>query len=242
MRVELGDHVVSQDGHDLGTIKHLILDPATEQVKTFVVEKGLLLHDDIELPLSALQDANAAGENIRLTLTAAQVKTLPRFDAGLYTPGPPEHAASYAGSPLGGLLWPAGYVGQPFAASGYPLGAGVLPIAAPMMDAEALNAETGGEADEEGWPDQPQSVRDYRRQEDAANAVISAGDMVVSRDGETVGEAHSVTIDTQTGMPTALVVRKGTLFVQDTTLMADSIASVDDGVITLNLDKNQLPA
>ena len=25
MQIELGDHVFSQDGHDIGTIKHLIL-------------------------------------------------------------------------------------------------------------------------------------------------------------------------------------------------------------------------
>jgi len=57
MRIELGDHVRSQDGHDIGKIKHLILDPATSGVKTLVVEKGMLLPEDVEIPLSAVLES-----------------------------------------------------------------------------------------------------------------------------------------------------------------------------------------
>ena len=88
--------------------------------------------------------------------------------------------------------------------------------------------------------EQPQAVQEYLQQEDETHAVISEGDDVLSRDGKKIGEVHSVTIDTQTGRPTAIEVRKGHFFVEDTTLLADTIASVDDGVITLNMDSDQL--
>ena len=55
MQIELGAHVRTQDTHDAGVIKPLILDPHSEQVKTVVIEKGRLLHEDVEVPLSALQ-------------------------------------------------------------------------------------------------------------------------------------------------------------------------------------------
>lgn len=81
----------------------------------------------------------------------------------------------------------------------------------------------------------------YRNHEDKINAVISEGDMVLSRDGVEVGLVHSVVVDTVTGRPTSLVIRKGLLFVEDTTLLADSIASVEDRVIILRLIRKQLP-
>ena len=111
------------------------------------------------------------------------------------------------------------------------MGAGVLPLTAPFITNERL-PEAGDE--------QPEDVQEYRRQEDKSNAIVSEGDQVLSKDGETVGEVHSVVIDSATGAITALVVRKGLLFTRDTTLLADSIASVDDGVITLALNKSQI--
>ena len=223
MQIELGDHVFSQDGHDIGTIKHLILAPNGEAVKTVVVEKGFFLPDDIEVPLSAFQGTDARG--LVVGYTAEQARTLPRFDESQYAPAPPESMPALSGLPLGGVLFPVGMGAQPFT-TGY-LGLGGLPLAAAGVDGERM-------------AEQPQAVQDYLKEEDENNAVISAGDDVLSRDGKKIGEVHSVTIDTQTGRPTTLEVRKGHFFVEDTTLLADTIASVDDGVITLNMDSAQL--
>lgn len=237
MRVELGDHVFSQDGQDLGTIKHLILNPDDRRVKTVVVEKGLLLHNDIEVPLDALQSADEArGGQVYIAYTSEQARSLPHFDITQYTPVPAQDTELGA-YPTGGLLWGGGYVAQPFAGAGYPMGAGVLPFAAPLMAYGGDMNEMVGQANEQSL-----EVREYRRHEDETNAIISEGDQVLSRDGETVGAVHSIVVDTVSGKPTALVVRKGLLFTHDTTLLADSIASVDDGVVTLTLDKSQLSA
>ena len=227
MRIALGDHVLSQDGHNLGKVKHLLLDPATEQVKKVVVEKGFFLPEDTEVPLDVFQSVELG--KIHLSLSAEQFKTLPRFDEDLYAPLPPDRISYFPEYPPGVVLWPAGYAATPFTAAGYSLMAGGLPMAAPIMADNVTPIKTP-------------EVQAYRHHEDETNVVISEGDMVLSRDGMEVGEVHSVVVDTETGRPTVLVIRKGFLFVEDTTLLADSIASVEDGVVTLRLDRQQLPA
>ena len=224
MRIELGDHVRSQDGRDVGTIKHLILDPATGAVKTLVVEKGMLLPDDIEIPLAAVLESGTGP--VTVGYTAEQAHALPRFDAQQYSPAPPTLHESFSNAPVGGLLWPGSAMGQAFAPSGFPFGAGMgLPV--PVVD-----------DDERG--EQPAAVEEYLHQQDVENAIMSEGDDVYSRDGEKIGEIHSVTVDTASGKPTAITVRKGHFFGADTTFLADSIASVDDGIVTLNMDKRAL--
>ena len=224
MRIELGDHVRSQDGHDVGTIKHLIVDPTTGAVKTLVVEKGMLLPDDVEIPLNAVLESGNGP--VTVGYTAEQVHNLARFDEQQYAPAPPEMGGMFPNAPLGGLLWPGTAMGQAFAPSGFPFGAGMgLPV--PIVD-------------DEGSREQPLEVQEYLHQQDVENIVMSEGDDVYSRDGEKIGEIHSVTIDTTTGKPTAITVRKGHFFGADTTFLADTIASVDDGIVTLNMDKRTL--
>src|SRR2546423_15692336 len=108
MQIELGARVRSRDHQDAGTIKNLILDPNTGHVKAVVVEKGLLLHEDVEVPLEALQ-ADDQGQ-ITLTYTAEEIKRLPHFDEKRYTLAPDEYARTYLGFPATGILWPAGSV------------------------------------------------------------------------------------------------------------------------------------
>ncbi len=78
------------------------------------------------------------------------------------------------------------------------------------------------------------------RKRDESNAVISAGDEVISLDREKVGEVQSVFFDSATGRPTRLIVRHGWLFHQDWELSADVIAAVDEGVVYLRQDKARL--
>lgn len=87
----------------------------------------------------------------------------------------------------------------------------------------------------------PPTVAEHLRRQDETNVVISEGDDVFSQDGERIGEVHRIAFDSDTGRPTRLVVRTGLLFSHDLELPADAIASVDDGVVYLSLDKAQLP-
>ncbi len=218
MQLQLGQHILSSDGHDLGAIKHLILDPATGRLKTFVVEKGWFLPGDTEIPLETIQEKG--GERLYIGYTAEEVKNLPRFDESRYTAAPPEQAGAFPAYPPQGLLWPNGFALPPLTTAGYPL-------LAPGIDGEL------------GTPPPPE-VQEILRRQDENNAVISAGDEVISADGEKVGEVRSVAFDSATGKPTGLVVRQGWLFTKDWTLPAAVIGSVEDGVVYLKQDKAQL--
>jgi uncharacterized protein YrrD len=218
MQLELGQHILSAEGHDIGAIKHLVLDPATGRVKTFVVEKGGFLPEDIEIPLDALQETAEAGPTLRYT--AEQSLHLPRFEETRYRAATEEPKETFPTYPMGGLLWPNGYVASPASTAGFPL-------FVPAMDGQ-MAAQTPTESEEQ-W-----------RQLDAENAVISAGDAVFSQDMEKVGEVQCVAFDGSTGRPTRLTVRQGWLFHKDWELPPETIASVDDGVVYLRFDKNRL--
>jgi len=218
MQLKLGQHVLSADGKDVGTIKYLILDPTSHRVRTLVVEKGWLLPDDIEIPLEGVIENGS--DALSVGSTAAEIKNLPRFDESLYTAAPPALAERLLGYPAPSLLWPTAYPYPPIVSPLYPL-------PAPTVDGEMAA------------PSQEQS-QEYRRQMDEDNAVISAGDFVFSLDGEKVGEVQCIEFDRATGLPTSLTMRQGWLFHKEWNLPADVIASVDDGAVYLNLDKFQL--
>ncbi|HLK57918.1 MAG TPA: PRC-barrel domain-containing protein [Chthonomonadaceae bacterium] len=215
MQIELGQHVHSQDGQEIGKIKHLILDPANGQIKTLVVEKGLFLPDDIEIPLNAIEEQGSDG--LRVRYIAEEVKSLPRFDESQYTLLLPEQATSFLGFPYANALWPLGY----------PMMLNHYPYATPIEGEERTHAPTPEE-------------QEHRQRMAEENAVLSAGDDVFSKDGEKVGEVHRVAFDSATGRPTHLVIRRGWLFHEDKEIPADSIASISDGTVTLKLDKAAL--
>jgi uncharacterized protein YrrD len=214
MRVHLGDPIRSRDGADLGAIKHLVLDPNNGFVKCVVIEKGHLLVDDVEMPLSAL--AGWRDGAVWVTYTADQVKAMPRFDSMQYKPLPPDYFQPEARYGYGGVVWPLANAFPPYTAGGYPLAAPWLPIISSLPASEA---------------EEPRSSRDLD------NAVIEAGSDVVSADGHRVGEVYILTFDTDNGRPLSLIVRRGLLFHEDIALPAQTIRSVDDGVVYLNVDQ-----
>jgi uncharacterized protein YrrD len=214
MRVHLGDPVRSQDGQDLGAIKHLVLDPNNGYVKCVVIEKGHVLVDDVEMPLNAL--ARWQDGAVFVGYTEDEVKAMPRFNAQQYEPLPPDYFEPEARYGYGGVIWPMTNSFPPFTAGGYPLAAPWLPVLAGPLSPRNEKSRTAI---------------------DRNNAVIEAGDDVISADGHNVGEVHTLTFDTDNGKPLSLVVRRGILFHEDIALPAQTIASVDDGVVFLNVER-----
>ncbi|HEV8633701.1 MAG TPA: PRC-barrel domain-containing protein, partial [Chloroflexota bacterium] len=212
MNVELGAHVRTRDGRDVGVVDKLIWDPQAERVKAVAIRKGFILHRDVEVPVTALR-AGPGGE-LRLDCTADQVDELPAFDESSYTTPPVDYVAA-AGRPAPGVLWPVGY------------GA---PAVAP------LGAEAGLD------PHVREEIASALYARDLENEVIGQGSTVKSRDGEKVGEVHRLTFDPETGQLTGLVVRRGFLLTEDVELPASLVASVGDEVIYLNLDASGLRA
>lgn len=212
MRIELGTEVKTSDGKDVGKIEKLILNPETGDVTAAVVHKGFILADDVEIPIEALE-ADRKGQ-ARLSYSADEVDKLPRFMEGNYTSPPPDYSPPVGYAP-GGLLWPS---------ATYPAGA------------PSLGANYGYDVDR-ATSDEADAAR---RDRDYMSAIIDEGSDVMSRDGEKVGDVHRVSVDTDTGRPVSFVVRKGFLFTEDLELPASLIESVDDGVVYLNVDKDQV--
>jgi sporulation protein YlmC with PRC-barrel domain len=205
MRVDLGAKVMTSDGEDVGRVKHLVLDPSTTELRTAVVEHGVLNKESRMVPIASI--ASATEEELRLDLTKDEYEQLPEFFHGDYTAPPPGYAlpVSYPG---GGLLWPLGY---PSSAIGEP-------------------APIGSEA--------YQRTEELREQ-NLDNAVIDKDSDVMSRDGEKIGEVEQFEIDSVTGKPSRLIVRKGFLLTESLDVPLSAIASVDDGAVVLNLSKDE---
>lgn len=218
MRVELGAHVVTSDGKDVGKIEKLVVDPESGAVRLVVLRKGLILARDVEIRVEELR-AGADGR-VEVSYTAEQVDRLPEFIEGEYT-APTAGYQSPLGYPPDSLVWSSGY-----APAGVPT-AGYDPPQ-PTLIPEAPDRATAAE------------IEDFQLNRDLTNAVVAEGDAVLSRDGEKVGEVHSVTVDLETRRPTRLVIRKGFLFTADIELPWTAIDGVDDGKVYLTLAKDEV--
>ena len=213
MRVEVGARVRTTDGKDVGTIDRLIVDPGNNEIKAAVIRKGMILHRDVEVPLSALEVGQDG--SIRLTYTADQVHHLPEFFESRYTAIPPAGYVPPADYPIGGIYWPIGY--------GF--------FATPPLP--ETDASTGSVALD-------REAREALERQDLENAVIGEGSDVVDRDGEKVGEVAQLVFDLDDNRLTSLIVRKGFIFTQDRELPALVVNRVDDGVIYLRAAKQEL--
>jgi len=212
MQVELGAKVTTADGKQIGSIDKLILDPESGQVRTIVVQKGLLFKDDIEIGLDGIEDQ--AHGTVRLRYTERQLDDLPRFYEGSYTTPPPERSAAYAddfGYPASAFLWPARGTAS--------------------ADADLYGHEAVGDVADE--------VRVMQQEQDLSNAVIEEGSEVLGCDGKKVGSVHRIVFDSANGRPLAIVIRKGLLFTEDVELPASLIASANDGVVYLTVDGDE---
>jgi sporulation protein YlmC with PRC-barrel domain len=212
VKIELGAKVTTSDDHEVGTIEKLILDPESGDVHGVVVRTGLLFGKDIEIPVDAIVGRKDGAA--RVEYTKEQVDALPSFHEGSYTTPPPERSTEYAsgyGYPASSLLWPSRWSGP---VSGEPYGH------------EAIGA-VGDE------------VATMHREQDLSNAVIKEGSTVRSRDGEKLGEVHTLVFDAKTERPTTLVIRKGFLFTEDVEVPVGLISSVDDDVVYLDVRSDE---
>lgn len=218
MRVELGARVLTSDDEDVGKIEKLVVDPETGEVSLAVLRTGTLLTKDRELRVEELQAGE--GSDLRVRYTAEQVDRLPEFVESAYTQ-PTAGYSSPLGYPADGLVWPSGYAPAGVPTAGYE-------EARPAHSLDVPDRATAAEVD------------DLQLNRDLTNAVIGEGDAVLSRDGEKVGEVHSVTYDTQSRQPTHLVVRKGFLFTTDVELPGSAVDGVEDGTVSLKLTKDEV--
>jgi uncharacterized protein YrrD len=221
MRAEIGIRVLSADGIDVGVIHSLIVDSNSAHVRSVVVEKGHLLTHDVELPLESLQLDPA--NHIRLSLTAEDVGALPEFDPARYQTPADALLAPLANPPAGAVL-PMGGV---YPTS--PTGVSSTPTAVPVPVG----------------PTEPKAVDRYEKEQvleraegpDRQNAIVAAGDDVLSAEGVKVGAVHTVAFDAVSGRIISCVVHKGLLFGRDIELPGEFVVGAADGQVYLKASR-----
>lgn len=213
MDINLGMHVYTSDTQDIGTVDRLVLDPDHGIVRAAVVRKGMLLHDDVEVPADLLTaDSNG---NAHIPYSSSEINRLPRFYEGNYITPPADYLPPLAYPPTA-FYWPVGY------------GLGAVPLE--TMPSAATDTRTWT-----GASDVDREVGAALQRQDLENAVIAEGSDVFGQDGEKVGTVQELTFNPSNSELTGLVVHKGLLFGKDTALPASLIDSVGDGVVYLKV-------
>lgn len=110
MRIELDAKVRTKDGHRAGSVQRAILDPASNEINSYVVSTGGLLGHDVIVSKELLESASRDGDEIVLGLSKAELDHLEPYADDAFAPPP------Y------GFLAPAAY--------DYPTAAYLLPMSA----------------------------------------------------------------------------------------------------------------
>jgi sporulation protein YlmC with PRC-barrel domain len=117
MRIELDAKVRTKDGHRAGSVRRVILDPASNEINNYVVSTGGLLGHDVVVSRELLEHASRDGDEIVLGLSKDELDHLEPYADDAFAPPP------Y------GFLAPAAY--------DYPTAAYLLPMSAttaPALD------------------------------------------------------------------------------------------------------------
>ncbi len=99
MRVELGEHIQTSDGKDVGTVGRYIFDPETSDVRAVVIRHRAILPREVEVPVDLLQPG-PRGTGVRLAYTAVQASQLLEFHQTSHAAAPPST------SPHSADIWP----------------------------------------------------------------------------------------------------------------------------------------
>lgn len=83
MDLDLGKHVKTSDGRDVGKVDRLIIKPETHEIHGFVVHEGHLLTRDVIVELDDVDNVDADGV-VHLKLTEAQTNELNAFEQEKY--------------------------------------------------------------------------------------------------------------------------------------------------------------
>jgi uncharacterized protein YrrD len=98
MEIELGTDIISADGHKIGVVDSLVIDPTTSEIESIIVRKGLFFPTDRILSASLVTGTGADG--VTVSATRAQVENLAEYLDTNYVMPP----AGFYGAP--GYMWP----------------------------------------------------------------------------------------------------------------------------------------
>jgi sporulation protein YlmC with PRC-barrel domain len=118
MHVDLDARVLTSDGHDVGRVKHAIIDPRNHQVAAFVINTSWIFGRDVLIARQEIESATSDGDSIRLEMTRDLFDDLPSFIPSEYDSPPadyrPEPPYDY---PAPAFRWPISYSGTTLASA-----------------------------------------------------------------------------------------------------------------------------
>ncbi len=80
--LHVGSAVYSKEGEKVGRLRFMMVDSGSESVSHLVLEKGMLLHNDVLAPVHSVERILFRG--IFLTISSEEVSALPEFQEGRY--------------------------------------------------------------------------------------------------------------------------------------------------------------
>jgi uncharacterized protein YrrD len=98
MEIELGTDIISRDGHKIGVVDSLVIDPRTAEIESLIVRKGLFFPTDRILPVSLV--TSVVDDKVIVSATRDEVENLNEYLDTNYVMPP----SGFYGAP--GYIWP----------------------------------------------------------------------------------------------------------------------------------------
>jgi sporulation protein YlmC with PRC-barrel domain len=231
MRINLGTKVMTADGHEIGKIDQLVVDPRTDEMQEFVVRKGFFTQHDVIIPIGQVEDrvGNDDDDTIHLSISSAEVDKLPEFvqasyatpPVGMY-PGVFGDSALGTGASNGGLLWP---------------GSVYEPANEGSLGRAGLSASSSGEGQTQNVA--PGMMSDSLQEARPQSVFLTTGTDVEALDGK-VGTVDELVVDPQRGKVTEIIVKQGLFGGKEIRIPTQFIEEIDGDAVHIALDKARL--
>lgn len=215
MKIDIGSDVVASDGETIGKVDRLVFDSETQDLRKFIVHKGMFWNEDRIVDLDLVSEIDSEGV-IHLKVPSNDEDTMPAFVEETHRVASDEEATSMG---YGAFVGTAPYAPIMFAPGG--ASGSYRPGSGPFFDAP----ETGG-------------VLETQTNLPEDSFTIDKGTEVVGSDGDKVGEVEEVVMDAN-GKPTGFVVKSGFIFTNDVEIPMSLVDHMSGVHITLNVTADE---
>jgi sporulation protein YlmC with PRC-barrel domain len=209
MLVPFGTRVIDKNGKGVGTVSRVVLHSGSRQASGLVVHQGVLDRRQIVVPIAKVA---RFGDEVRLTLSASDLAGLDLYNAESLQLMPDQWEM------------PVGFDQREFFLVG---GDGWTEAILPFERTSATVSGTPAIVEDSDTPAEPREP------------VIAAEEEVFDKAGQKVGEVDGVELDPASGRIVRIIVRRGTLFREETAIPASLIAKAG-GRITLSASADEV--
>lgn len=212
MHIELGAHVLTQDGKTAGKVSKLIVDTSKGMLDSFVVHTQWM-GNDLTVPISKVERVDA-DETIHLAIAEEQFLQLPQYFVEKFvTNSPTSGTEDYNGA-----------------------GRGMMPLSTPGLgDTTSVGQEwTPGSGPFIGYVDMSSSVVTEQSSLSENEFGITKGTKVLAGDGSHVGNVHELSI-TDEGKLRGIVVTSGHLLKHQHFIPIEDVDDADSSAVYLRM-------